>query len=246
VGDFVKVEGHFGRVTERGFFHTEIQTEERDLTTLPNLYLVTHAVSVIRSSGHYMRASVSLGYDVPRAEVERCLLSAAEAAGLDGAYVHILELGDFSVTYRVGGLLREVKSLLTKRSLLRAEMMDALHDAGIEIVSPNFMNQRVYGTDDAFVPRRRAPARTTPAPAAPKPEDVAFDKAEEAATLESLRLEKERLAEDAAALKADAGKAETDSEKEALARRLKRLEARAARLDEIIAAREAERTDGSD
>ncbi|MEO6201683.1 MAG: mechanosensitive ion channel domain-containing protein [Nitrospirales bacterium] len=35
LGDFLRVENQFGRVTERGLFHTEIQTEERDLTTLP-------------------------------------------------------------------------------------------------------------------------------------------------------------------------------------------------------------------
>lgn len=40
-GDFIRVEEHFGRVSERGLFHVEIQTEDRDLTTLPNLYLVT-------------------------------------------------------------------------------------------------------------------------------------------------------------------------------------------------------------
>ena len=35
-GDFVRVGEYFGRVTERGLFHVEIQTEDRDLTTLPN------------------------------------------------------------------------------------------------------------------------------------------------------------------------------------------------------------------
>ena len=35
-GDSVRVSGHFGRVTERGLFHTELQTEDGDLTTLPN------------------------------------------------------------------------------------------------------------------------------------------------------------------------------------------------------------------
>jgi len=35
VGDY------FGRVTERGLFHVEIQTEDRDLATLPNMFLVS-------------------------------------------------------------------------------------------------------------------------------------------------------------------------------------------------------------
>ena len=51
MGDFIRVAEHFGRVSERGLFHTEIQTENRDLTTLPNLFLVTHPVTTIRTSG---------------------------------------------------------------------------------------------------------------------------------------------------------------------------------------------------
>ena len=50
-GDFVEIGDHFGRVTERGLFHTEIQTAERDLVTLPNMHLATTPVKVIRSSG---------------------------------------------------------------------------------------------------------------------------------------------------------------------------------------------------
>jgi small conductance mechanosensitive channel len=34
-GDFVRVGDQFGRVTERGLFHTELQTEDRDLSTPP-------------------------------------------------------------------------------------------------------------------------------------------------------------------------------------------------------------------
>ena len=65
-GDFVRIGEHFGRVSERGLFHIEIQTEDRDLTTLPNLHLVTNPVKVIRSSGALITAEVSLGYDIQR------------------------------------------------------------------------------------------------------------------------------------------------------------------------------------
>jgi len=41
----------FGRVSERGFFYTEIQTEDRNLATLPNLYLVTNPITVVHVSG---------------------------------------------------------------------------------------------------------------------------------------------------------------------------------------------------
>lgn len=59
LGDFLRVENQLGRVTERGLFHTEIQTEERDLTTLPNLFLVSHPITVLRSSGTIVSATVS-------------------------------------------------------------------------------------------------------------------------------------------------------------------------------------------
>ena len=57
---------------------TEIQTERRNLTTFPNLYLVTNPVRVMRSSGTVISVEVSLGYDVSRHLVEKLLLEAAE------------------------------------------------------------------------------------------------------------------------------------------------------------------------
>ncbi|MDR4484640.1 MAG: mechanosensitive ion channel [Nitrospirales bacterium] len=142
LGDFLRVESQFGRVTERGLFHTEIQTEERDLTTLPNLFLVSHPITVIRSSGTIVSATVSLGYDIPHQTIDKLLVEAALAAKLNDPFVHIMELGDYAVTYRISGFLIEVKQLLSARSKLRAKMLTTLHDAGIEIVSPVVMNQR--------------------------------------------------------------------------------------------------------
>jgi len=45
-GDWIRVGGFFGRVTERGLFHVEIQTEDRDLATLPNYFIATNPVTV--------------------------------------------------------------------------------------------------------------------------------------------------------------------------------------------------------
>lgn len=135
-GDFVRVGEHFGRVSERGLFHTEIQTEDRDLTTLPNLLLVSSPLKVVRSSGTIVSAEVSLGYEIPRDHIEQLLREAAKTAGLEEPFVRIVELGDFSVTYRAAGLLTDVKKVISSGSLLRGAVMDELHGAGIEIVSP--------------------------------------------------------------------------------------------------------------
>ena len=141
-GNFITVGDYFGRISEMDLLHTEIQTEERDLTTLPNLYLVTHPVRVMRTSGTLLSVEVSLGYDISRKIVEELLIQAATDSGLETPYVQIRSLGDFSVTYQVSALLKEVNHLIGKRRELRARTMDALNSEGIEIVSPNFMNTR--------------------------------------------------------------------------------------------------------
>lgn len=180
-GDFIRVGEHFGRVSDRGLFHVEIQTEDRDLTTLPNLYLVTNPVTVVHAEGTVVSATVSLGYDVSREVVRDLLVAAAERAGLEDPFVHVTELGDFSVTYRIAGIYKEVKRLLSARSRLREMMLDELHGGGVEIVSPTFMNQRVFSTDDHFIPpvAKSAPKKLVEPKSA---EALVFDKADEAET----------------------------------------------------------------
>ncbi len=186
-GDFVRSEGHFGRVTERGLFHTEFQTEDRDLTTVPNLFLATNPFTVVSGSGTLVWAEVSLGYDIPRTRIEGLLCEAARAAGLEDGFVHVRELGDYSVLYRVAGFLEDAKRLLSTRSDLREQMLDTLHRAGIEIVSPTFMNQRPLDPSQVFIPK----TDEVRAPTAPvtSPEDRIFDKAEEAGRLDALQQE---------------------------------------------------------
>lgn len=189
-GDFIEVNGIFGRVTKQGLFHTEIQTVDRDLTTLPNLSLATNSVKVTHQTGTIISVECSLGYDVNRLKIEEALLKAAENCGLTEPFVHIISLGDFSIVYRIHGLLENVKSIVSARSKLTGCVIDALHEAGIEIVSPNFMNQRQVG-ETVFIPKKY---RTTNKAVIEDstPENIIFDKAEEA---EGIEKKKELLAE---------------------------------------------------
>lgn len=206
-GDFVHVAEHFGRVTERGLFHTEIQTEDSDLVTLPNLFLVTHPVKVVCATGTIVSARVSLGYDLPHQEIRSLLLAAAEAADLKGPFVQIEDLGDFSISYRVAGFLSEVKQLLTARSMLRSQMLDKLHGAGVEIVSPTYMNQRQLKVDQPAIPPAIPETAKVVEGDDDVPEELIFDKAEEAARVEKLQEERAALIEEIAELKKMLGKA---------------------------------------
>ncbi len=108
-GDFITVADLTGRITEMDLLHTEIQTEFRDLVTVPNLYMVTQPLQVVRASGTIIQAEVSLGYD---------------------------------------------------------------------------MNTRGLGKDQRFIPMRTRRSATQARPAA---EEIAFDKAEDAASIEKIR-----------------------------------------------------------
>ncbi|NNC54511.1 MAG: mechanosensitive ion channel family protein [Pseudomonadales bacterium] len=183
-GDFVTVADLTGRISEMDLLHTEIQTEFRDLVTVPNLYMVTNPLKVVRASGSIISAEISLGYDVPNGRIVELLRDATASAGLKDGFVHIRELGDYSVVYRAAGLLEDIQSLISARSKLLTAMLDALHAAGIEIVSPNFMNTRSIPESQKFIP---AAASHAPAAEQNNAETIAFDKAEEAASIEKIR-----------------------------------------------------------
>jgi hypothetical protein len=198
LGDFIRSQDYFGRITERGIFYTEIQTEDRDLVRLPNLFLVTQPFKLIRGSGTIVSANVTLGYDVPHDTVRSLLLQAAEAADLTEPFVHIVDLGDHAVGYRVAGLLSDVNRLLTVRSLLRECMLDSLQGHGVEIVSPSFMNQRALDPDSAILPSRiPLPPRQAGRKEA---ESVMFDKADAAAQVGELKRELGRIEKEIEAL----------------------------------------------
>ncbi len=224
-GDFIHTEDHFGRVTERGLFHTEIQTENRDLITIPNLYLATNPVRTTRSSGTFISAVCSLGYDVSRIKIEKALISATEKAGLKDGFVRITDLGDFSVVYKTFGLLKDVKTIISAESKLNAFVLDALHEAGIEIVSPSFMNQRQVG-ENIFIPKKASKAEQKKVDNTTAPEDKIFDKADEAESLENNRKQLEEVDEKIKACQEELSKAENPEEIEKKIERYTKLKIR--------------------
>ena len=192
LGDFIEVGEQIGRVSDTGLFHTEIQTPDSDLVTLPNFYLVSQPVKVVRSTGTIISATVSLGYDVHHLQVNAALCKAAEQAGLENAFTQILELGDYSIVYRIAGHLTDVKNLISAKSRLREKMLDALHEEKIEIVSPTFMNQRQLG-ETQFIPLDNDKESTPEVRDQKSPDELVFTKALLADRVESLKKSCARL-----------------------------------------------------
>jgi small conductance mechanosensitive channel len=225
-GDFIRVDNYAGRVTERGLFDCEVQTENRELIAIPNNFLINHPVTVVRSSGAIVSASLSLGYDVHHSDIEALLKQAASEIGLEEPFVHVTELGNFAVTYKISGLLLEVKNLITARSRLYTQVLDTLHSAGIEIMSPAFMNQRPLADEYRAIAQPRQPTSEHLQSVA---EDIVFDKAEKAQQDEETQ---KQLAETLATVKQQLADAE-GVQKEKLKAKIVELEAQIATQAEL-------------
>lgn len=185
-GDFIEVGEQMGRVSELGLFHTEIQSADRDLVTLPNSLMMNQPVRVVRSSGTIVSATVSIGYDVSRHRLEELFVQAAEAADLIEPFVQVVDLGNYSVNYRIAGFLEDPRNLLASRSRLQGSILDTLSDAGVEIMSPMYIARRAV-SDEPILGGDHV--RSIASEVRRSAEDRVFDKAEAAGRMEETRTE---------------------------------------------------------
>lgn len=242
-GDYIRVNDQFGRVARRSLVSTQIQTEWRDLATLPNLMLVNNPVTVLHREGTIIYAEVSLGYDVTHTRVEELMLRAAGDAGLEDPFLLVHELLDHAVAYRICGFLPSLDNLLSSRSNLRKTILEQMHGNGIEIVSPAFMNQRQLEPGSKVIPEQPVlQSRRKRETASQAPEAKIFDKAVEAASIEEL---KERLGKTQEQLKAarSALKEAAEEQRETLEREVAALERQARWCSDLIESKTGNATD---
>jgi small-conductance mechanosensitive channel len=234
-GDFIEIDDMIGRVTDFGIFHTEMQMITRDVVSLPNLLLVQRPVKVTRRGGTFIHVDVSIGYTVPHTTVEAALKEAAESISLSDPFVFVQQLFDHAIQYRIYGLLEEFSERLSKTSDLHKAVLSVLHAQKIEIASPSVMDRREFPTDHVYIPKK---AQEEPAVEAPVQaiEEMAFDKAEDAESLEQLKREEQKLLkslEDSEAGTAGKKKNGSKSSKE-------RIKAQVERIQQEITKREEE------
>ena len=189
LGDYITVDNITGRATEMNLLHVEVQTEQSDLVTIPNIHMVTYPVKVVRSSGTIVSIDISLGYDISRQQISKQLCLASEDAGLTDGFVQIRNLGDFSVTYRIAGHLQDTSNLLSVRANLHNAVLDRLHADNIEIVSPSFMNTRAI-KEQPIIP---TPHLMEQEISSNKLEKLAFEKAEMASSITKAQTAIEQL-----------------------------------------------------
>ncbi len=208
-GDLIKINDFYGRVVKKSIFHVEVQLQDSNFVTIPNLYIANHPVKLTKKNNTIVSTSVSLGYDVSRKLIEKTLLQAAMEAGLKDPYVYITSLGDFSIVYKIHGFLKDSSKFFSTKSLLNAKVIDCLHDKDIEIVSPNFMNQRRVDGQD-FIPKRELKSEVKNINKTP--ENLVFDEAIKSEKLENKKEKIQSLSEEQKQLKKDLENAKDEKE----------------------------------
>lgn len=153
-GNLIEFGNFKGRIIKKGIFHTELQLDDSNFVNIPNLQLANNPIKLIRKSNTIVSTSVSLGYEISHEKIVQSLKDAAILTDLKNPYVYITSLGDFSVLYKIHGFLEDNSKYFSTKSLLNSNVIDKLHNNNIEIVSPNFMNQRRVDNQE-FIPREK-------------------------------------------------------------------------------------------
>lgn len=150
-GDVVKTAEHFGKVAHVKMLHTLLETADKRLVYVPNSTVITGGITNYSRDHPIVNVSVSIGYNIERIEVEKLLITAAKNAGLEKVFVTVKELGNYSITYEVNGLLQKVETLPFVESNVRKNILDQFHLAQKEILSPQYIEHRV--APDVVVPK---------------------------------------------------------------------------------------------
>ena len=120
--------------------------------------------------------------------------------------------------HKINGLLTDIEKYFTVTSRLNANVMDQLHKGGIEIVSPNFMNQRQVN-DIQFIPKITKESK--PVWDEKSPEELIFDKAIKADKIDDKIESLAKIDEEIKGLKSALKDAE---DKDKIKKRIKTLE----------------------
>lgn len=246
-GDYLSTGELFGRVSDMGFFHVELQTERRSLVTLTYTELLNEPFEVVPASGAILDTTVTLRYDIPRDRIEEALKAAAEDSELNDPFVHIEELGRVTVTYKVAGLLEDIDGLLTAQADFRRHVLDSLHEHGIGLLSPSFQGKWDYEDRTSMIPQLDAgggdgvdasqagEASSDEQKGAVRADEIVFDKALKARKLddfEDLLTEIDEQLDEEKETLSEASKEQLNQRREMIKERKKKLEERLAEEDE--------------
>lgn len=168
-GDRVKIADAMGDVVSKDLFVVRLRTIKNVDITIPNaLVLANHIInysSSARGKGLILHATVTIGYNTPWKQMETLLIEAARRTrGIiaePAPFVLQTKLDDFYVHYEINAYTKTPGEMALIYSRLHANIQDACHEAGVEIMSPHYGAVRDGGhvaIPDDYLPKNyRAP-----------------------------------------------------------------------------------------
>ena len=148
-GDWVIVGDVEGAVIVVGVLSTKIATPRGEEVAIPNAVLVSGRIvnysRLATEKGAMLTTKVTIGYDAPWRVVHRLLLGAAAKVALvrkePAAFVLQRALSDFYVEYELFVHHDRPEDRWQLLSDLHAAIQDAFNEAGVQIMSPNYLMQ---------------------------------------------------------------------------------------------------------
>jgi small-conductance mechanosensitive channel len=173
-GEYVRVAEHEGTVTEMGMFATRIRTGLGEELTISNSRILDSTTKnysrAVKGAGYVLDTTVTIGYDTAWRQVHAMLIKAAlrtEGVLAEPApVVFQTALSDWYPEYRL--VCQAIPSDPRPRALvlsqLHANIQDVFNEYGVQIMSPQYMDDPA---EPKMVPRERwypAPAQEPDAP----------------------------------------------------------------------------------
>ena len=148
-GDWIRLAGNEGQVSEIGVLATKILTRENYIVTVPNAVVVSGKIINLSAEsadgGVNLTTSVTIGYDTPWRQVHALLeLAARRTPGIDqqiAPVVRKLGLLDWYTSYELQVRLLPTAKLPDGRNALHSSIIDVFNEFGVQIMSPNFVMQ---------------------------------------------------------------------------------------------------------
>ena len=137
---------------------------KNEAVSIPNSLILTTQVvnysTLAAERGLIAHTSITIGYDAPWRKVHELLTAAAlRTEGIleePPPFVLQKALNDFSVTYEINVFVGSPFPLLRIYSALHANIQECFNEAGLEIMSPNYLALR--DGNHVTIPRSHLPA----------------------------------------------------------------------------------------
>jgi small-conductance mechanosensitive channel len=147
IGDRIKINDLLGNVIEKTPVVIRIRTLKNEIITIPNSTVInaqtTNLSESARTTGLIVHLPVTVGYDVPWRQVHELLIVAAQNTPdvMEKPQPFVLETAfdDFAVKYEINAYINNANKLSPVMSDLRQNIQDQFRTAGINILSPHFI-----------------------------------------------------------------------------------------------------------